>query len=129
MDWLSEEVGFTLNSTERQLIQNRYGRRSRYEITAAEFMDQVQAIPQAEEEENPENEDLMDGRDSDAYMGGEERNQEDDLKNIPSGIEDSAEEHPVMKGMYNNAGGEGDASATIQPDNEDESPAAGSESH
>lgn len=113
VDWLSEEVGFILHPTERLLIQSRYGRRSPYEITAAEFMDQVQAIPGDEEEENPENyeereelgemggEDMMDDRDSDAYMGGEGHNQIEDYERKireaqrAAGIEDSAEEEPV----------------------------------
>lgn len=125
------------------MIQSRYGRRSPYEITAAEFMDQVQAIPAGEE--NPENEleeagemggdmDMMDDRDSDAYMGGEERNQiEEYEKKIleaqkAHGIEDSAEEEPVeMKGRYNPTT-EGHA-VLNQAEDEEESPAAGSESH
>ena len=142
VDWLSEEVGFTLHPMERQMIQGRYGRRSPYEISSAEFMDQVQAIPVVEE--NPENEeeeemgemggeDMMDDRDSDAYMGGNQI--EEYEKKIleaqkAAGIEDSAEEDSVeMKGRYNpTSGGEGDA-VLGQPDDDEESPAAGSESH
>lgn len=124
------------------MIQGRYGRRSPYEITASEFMDQVQAIPVAEE--NPENEeedagemggdDMMDDRDSDAYMGGEERNQIEEYEKRlleaqkAAGIEDSAEEEPVeMKGRYNPTA-EGEA-VLNQAEDEEESPAAGSESH
>lgn len=149
VDWLAEEVGFVLHPTERLLIQSRYGRRSPYEITAAEFMDQVQAIPGGEEEENPENyedggeelgdmggEDMMDDRDSDAYMGGEDQHNqiEEYEKKIreaqrAAGIEDSAEEEPVeMKGRYN-ATADGHAAILNQADDEEESPAAGSESH
>lgn len=82
-------------------------------------------------------EDMMDDRDSDAYMGGEERNQiEEYEKKIleaqkAAGVEDSAEEDPVeMKGRYNPAsGGEGEAAVLNQAEDEEESPAAGSESH
>lgn len=77
---------------------------------------------------------MMDDRDSDAYMGGEERNQiEEYEKRIleaqkAHGIEDSAEEEPVeMKGRYNPTT-EGHAILN-QAEDEEESPAAGSESH
>lgn len=128
------------------MIQGRYGRRSQYEITSSEFTEQVQAIPVVEE--NPENEDeeagemggddvdMMDDRDSDAMIGGEVRNQiEEYEKNLREaqkahGIEDSAEEEPnIMKGKwFNNPTAEGDP-VLRQKDDEEESPAAGSESH
>jgi len=110
-------------------------------ITLADFIGQVATIPETNEDENAmggmmEDDEEMDvGRDSDADMAEQMRQREEYEKNLMDGLklgnEESAEDEVVdMKGRYNLGNPTKDEEPNlIGKMSDDESPAAGSESH
>lgn len=103
-DWLENVCGYSLQETERDLIQIRFTGKSGYKITLEDLANQVAPVIKAELEVDEENEDQEEAdMDSQAMGQFEEEyiNQEGGQRGVLSGNEeDASEDDGQMKGRY-----------------------------